>query len=140
MYTEKCSKNDIVKKTVYHELAKKVNAIQTMKTCYLVIKADDDLKIKDIEDRIPFHSVYFTANDFNKSSSTIFDERLKRAKLDKNKDLGTVEQSVNKNKEKKFNLKYLQTFDLSYFLGENFLVMINFKICLFMKQHLAHWM
>ena len=121
-------------------MAKKVNPIQTMKTCYLVVKADDDLKIKDIEDRIPFHSVYFTGNDFNKSSSTIFDERLKRAKLDKNKDLGTVEQSVNKNKEKKFNLKYLQTFDLSYYLGENFLVMINFKICLFMKQHLAHWM
>ena len=30
----------------------------------------------------------------------------------------------------------LETHDLSYFLGKNFLVMIVLKICLFINQHL----
>ena len=42
----------------------------------------------------------------------MFDERLKQAKLAKNKDFGTAERHAIKNEEK----QKLKTFDLSYFL------------------------
>ena len=40
------SKNEAVKNTVYHDLVRKFNAIQTKDTSNLVKKADYDTKIK----------------------------------------------------------------------------------------------
>ena len=39
--------------------------------------------------KIPNHDKYITTNDFNKLSRTIFDKRLKQAKLATNTDLNT---------------------------------------------------
>ena len=39
--------------------------------------------------KIPNHDKYITTNDFNKLSHTIFDKRLKQAKLATNTDLNT---------------------------------------------------
>ena len=65
-------------------------------------------------------------------------EGLKQSKLAINKDLGAVEQHAIKNEEK---IEKLQTFDLIFiFLAENCLVILVFKICLFINQHLVHWM
>ena len=48
-------KNDAVKKTVYDELLKKVNAIQTAGTSNLVKEADYDTRIGEIEKKILDH-------------------------------------------------------------------------------------
>ena len=65
-------------------------------------------------------------------------EGLKQSNLALNKDLGTVEQHAIKNEEK---IEKLQMFDLIYFLGrKNCLVMLVFKICLFINQYLVYWM
>ena len=42
-------RNDVAKRTEYDELVKKVNAIKTTDTSYLVKKADYDTKIGKIE-------------------------------------------------------------------------------------------
>ena len=42
-------KNDVVKKTEYHELVKKVNNTNTTNTCNLVKKIDYNTKISEIE-------------------------------------------------------------------------------------------
>ena len=55
--------NDVVKKTVYDELVKKVNAIDTSK---LVNKTDYDAKIKDVEDKIPIVTSFATTLALNK--------------------------------------------------------------------------
>ena len=96
-------KSDAVKKTLYDELVKKVNAIQTIDTSDLVKKTDYDTKLEETKRKIPNHDKYITTNDFNKFSGTIFGERLK-TELTTNKALNTVE----------------QTFDLSDFLCKNF--------------------
>ena len=41
--------NDVVKKSVYGELVKKVNSIHAFDTSKLVTKTDSDTKINDIE-------------------------------------------------------------------------------------------
>ena len=104
-------KSDVVKKTVYDGLVKKVNAIQTVDTTNFVIE------IIEIEKRIPDHDKYIPTNDFttNKFSGAIFDARLKQAKLATNIDLNIVKQRTIRNEEK---IEKLQTFDLSYFLGK----------------------
>ena len=73
------------------------------------------MKIKDIEDKIPDHSVYNTTNDFNRFSSTIL------------QDLGTAEQCTIKNKKR---IEKLQAFDFSYFYKKILLLMMVFKISL----------
>ena len=53
VYLKKCSDaidNDVGKKTVYNELVKRFNAMDTSK---LVNKADYNAKIKNTEDEIP---------------------------------------------------------------------------------------
>ena len=52
--------------------------------------------------------------------------------------LGTLAAKAELKAEKDKIVK-LQTFDLSYFLGKFFLVMIAFRLCLFINQHLMHW-
>ena len=97
-------------------MVKKVNAIQIINTSDSVKKADYYTKIEEIEKKIPGHEKYITTNDFNKFLGTIFDERLKQAKLATGNDLNTVVQRAIKNEEK---IEKLQTFHLSYFLGKN---------------------
>ena len=58
---------------------------------------------------------------------------IAKANLATNSNVGTISQRANKNKEK---IEKLQTFDLSYFLGKIFLVMMIFKTCLFCNQPL----
>ena len=103
---------------------------------HLVKKADYSAKIIEIEKKIPDHKKYITTNYFNKFSGLIFAERLKQAKLATIIYLCTCEQCAIKNEEK---IEKLQTFNLSYFLGKKFLVMMIFKICLFINQHLVYW-
>ena len=73
------------------------------------------MKIKDIEDKIPDHSVYNTTNDFNRFSSTIL------------QDLDTAEQCTIENKKR---IEKLQAFDFSYFYQKILLLMMVFKISL----------
>ena len=90
-------KNDVAKRTVYHQLVKRANAILTIDNKDLVkemITMQELITIKDIEDEIPKHDNYITTYDFNKFSGTIFDERLKRAKLATYDDLDTVSNNV----------------------------------------------
>ena len=98
-------KSDAVKKTLYDELVKKVNAIQTIATSDLVKKTDYDTTLEETKRKIPNHDKYITTNDFNKFSGAIFDERLK-TELTTNKALNTVEQCPIKNEKK---LEKLQT-------------------------------
>ena len=53
-------KNEVVNKTAYDELLKKVNAIQTVDTSNLVKKADTSTKIADIEAKSSSLGVYIT--------------------------------------------------------------------------------
>ena len=98
-------------------MVKKVNAIQIINTSDSVKKADYYTKIEEFENKIPGHEKYITTNDFNKFLGTIFDERLKQAKLATGNDLNTVVKRAIKNEEK---IEKLQTFHLSYFLGKHF--------------------
>lgn len=61
-------------------------------------------KVKDIEDKIFAHSTYITTNDFNNNfSTTMFNKRLKRAKLATNKDLDTLKKMLLKTKKEQKN-------------------------------------
>ena len=51
---------EIVKRTTYHKLVKKVNAIQTTGTSDLVKQADYNAKIYEIENKISNHDKYIT--------------------------------------------------------------------------------
>ena len=51
---------EIVKRTTYHKLVKKVNAIQTTGTSDLVKQADYNAKIYEIENKISSHDKYIT--------------------------------------------------------------------------------
>ena len=71
-------KNEVVKKAVYDELLKKVNAIQTTHTCSSVKKADYNTKIDEIEKKILDydHYKYITTQKFNKLTVESFAARL----------------------------------------------------------------
>ena len=72
-------KNKVVKKTVYDELVKNVDAIETTDTSNLVKKADYDIKIDEIEKKIPNHEIYITTQEFNKLTTNNFAARLTQA-------------------------------------------------------------
>ena len=119
-------KSDVVKKTIWWIGKKKVNAIRTIDSSNFVKKTDYDTKIVELEKRIPDHEKYITTNDFtaNTFSGSIFDERLKQAKLVTNIDLNTVKRSIINNEEK---IEKMQIFDLSCFLGQKFFVDDGFQ-------------
>ena len=50
-------KNDIIKKTEYDELVKKVNNIKTTDNSDLVKKADNNTKFSEIEEKILDHNL-----------------------------------------------------------------------------------
>ena len=64
----------------------------------------------------------------------MFDAKLKQRNLATNSYLSAVEQHANKNKER---IEKLQVFDSSYFLVIFVLLMMIFKICSFISQHLV---
>ena len=96
--------NNVVKKILCNELAKKVNAIQTNDTTNLVKKADYTTKIQDIENKIPDHDKYITAQEFSKLTADNFTARLKQAKLATKDDIADFVKKVDFN-EKQNNKK-----------------------------------
>ena len=91
-----------------------------------------------MEYRIPNHSVCLTTNKSNKFSVTVFGERLKQAKWQRNSDLNTVEQPVQPEMRKK-KQKMTIFFILVIFLVKTFLMVMVLKICLFINEHLVRW-
>ena len=71
-------KNDVVKKTEYNELIKKVNSFITTGSSNLVKKTDLNTKIREIENKINDHdhAKYITTQEFNKLTADIFTARL----------------------------------------------------------------
>ena len=67
------AKNDVVKKTEYDRLVRKVNDIKTTDTSDLVKKADYD-QMNDCDK-------YITTQELNKLTADNFTERLAQAKL-----------------------------------------------------------
>ena len=80
-------KNDVIKKTEYNELVKKVNS--TTDTSNLVQKTEYNTKISEIENKINDHDhdEYITTQEFNKLTSDNFTARLKQANLARKTDL-----------------------------------------------------
>ena len=80
---------------------------------------------------MPNHDNHITTTDFNKFSGAIFDERLnKQQKIKKiatRKALVLLNNALSKMRKKYKNYRHLT---------EVFLVMMVFKICLFISQHL----
>ena len=72
-----------IKNTVYNQLVKKVNAIQTTDTSNLGKQADYDTKISEIEKKSTDndHHKYVATQEFNKLTSENFAARLKQANL-----------------------------------------------------------
>ena len=71
-----CRKNEVVKKTLYDELLKKVNAIQTFNAVNLI------LKIAEIEKEILYlyhNNKYITTQKFKKFTAENFAVRIKQA-------------------------------------------------------------
>ena len=58
------------------------------------------LELKKLRKKSPNHVVYITTSEFNEFSSTIFGQRLKQAKLVRNKDPYTASKLANKNEQK----------------------------------------
>ena len=75
-------KNEVVKKTEYKELVRKVYDIITTDTSNLV-KNNCNTKNNEIEEEItyPDHDKYITIQEFNKLTSENFAARLKQANL-----------------------------------------------------------
>ena len=71
--------NDVIKKTLYDQLVKRFNAIQTFDTGDLFKNADYNKKIENIENKIRNHDIYNP--ELNKLTKENFPEKLKQAKL-----------------------------------------------------------
>ena len=108
--------------------------------------------VNDIYEKIkPKVYIYITLIDYNKFTKDILDAKIKKEKLfnksalnKKVKTLATKQEikafaTKAELKPKQNKIVKLETFDLSYFLGKNFLVMMVFKLCLFINQQLIHW-
>ena len=85
-------KNEVVKKTVYDKLIKKVNVIQTSDTSNLVQKADYNGNIPEIEKKIfdHDHGKYITTQEFNKLTAVDFAARLAKVKLATKADIADI--------------------------------------------------
>ena len=69
--------NDVVKKTVYGEFVTNFNAIDTSQS---VKKTGYNTKNEEGKDKIPNDDNYVTNLEFNKFSSAILDEEMKKSK------------------------------------------------------------
>ena len=76
-------KNEVVNKTLYDELVRKVNTLHTTGTNNLVRKADFNTKIVEIEKKILDHNhdEYITTQEFNKLTADNFPTRFKQVNL-----------------------------------------------------------
>ena len=74
-------KNEAIKKTVYDELVKKVNAVRTADTSNLVKKTHFNTKFKEVVAKIPAHDKYITTQEFDKLIADNFGARLEEANL-----------------------------------------------------------
>ena len=76
-------KNDVVKKTKYDELTKKVTNINTTDTSNLAKKTDFNTKINEVEKKITDYDYdkYITTQEFNQLTSERFAARLAQANL-----------------------------------------------------------
>ena len=85
-------KNEVVKKTVFDELVKKVNATQTTDSSNLVKKADYDTKLAETQKKIIDcdHDKYITTQEFNKLTVDKFCVGLKEAKLAASDDIADI--------------------------------------------------
>ena len=70
--------NDVVKKTRYDTLVKKVNTIGAIDTSELVKKTGYIRKIKEIEEKIPDHIKYITTFEFHKLTKGNFGDILNK--------------------------------------------------------------
>ena len=106
-------KNNIVKKTDYDELVKKVNVIQAIDTSNLVEKTDYNTKIIEIEKKITDHdhsNKYITTQKFNRLTADNFAAGLKQANLASKNDIADFVKKTHfndklKNLKKKVTLK-----------------------------------
>ena len=75
--------SDVIKKTEFDELVKKVNNISTTNTSNLVKKTEYNTKINEIENKINDHdhAKYITTQELNKLTADIFTARLPPANL-----------------------------------------------------------
>ena len=91
-------KNDVVKKTEYNELIKKVNSFITTGSSNLVKKTDLNTKIREIENKINDHdhAKYITTQEFNKLTADNFGARLKQANLASKTDITGITGFVKK--------------------------------------------
>ena len=90
-------KNDIVKKTEYNKLVKKINDINTTDTSNLVKKTDYNTKISEIENKTNTdHDTYITNQEFNKLTAANFAVRLKQANLASKIDIPDITDFVKK--------------------------------------------
>ena len=82
-------KNDVVKKTKYEELVKKVTSINTTDTSNLAKKTDFNTKINEVEKKITDYDYdkYITTQEFNKLTSENFAARLAQANLGSKNDV-----------------------------------------------------
>ena len=83
-------KSDVVKKALYDELVKTVNAIQTTDFRELIKKSYYETKIGETEKKIADHdqcNKYITTHEFNKLAADIFAVRLKQANLTSKNDI-----------------------------------------------------
>ena len=77
-------RNEVVKKTVYDELVKNVNAIQITDTTNLVSKANYNTKFDENEKKILDHdhnNKYITTPEFNELTAEKIDARFKQTNL-----------------------------------------------------------
>ena len=86
-------------KTVYNELVKEVNAIQTTDTSDVVKKVVYNTKTDEIEKKIPNHDKYITTQEFNWLTTEKIAARLKEAKLATKDYIANVELCAIENKK-----------------------------------------
>ena len=64
-------------KNVYDELVKEINAIQDIDTSKLILKINNNSKIKDIEDDVLDHSAFTTSSHYYKFPKHILKSKSK---------------------------------------------------------------
>ena len=107
-------------------------------------KTDYDAKINDIEDK------HLATYDYNKFASVILYPNITKKSINESNISGFINDSdLNEKiktlvtkvelKAKQDKIVKLETHDLIYFLDKSVLVMMVFKICLFINQHLIHY-
>ena len=137
-------RNDVVQKTEYNELVKKLNNINTTNTSNLVKKltiAQRLMKLKNTD--LDYSNKYITTQEFNKLTSEIFTSRLAQASLaNKNYLCNFVKKTDFDDKLKRLSKKILQRKQNIYLLKMNLKhyrhltqVFLSVNVTLIMMEH-----